>query len=117
MFFFENFFRLKKKIFDDYKINLSYNINFGSKKANNFFREKLKNDESWINGGFFVIKKQFLDTISNKKTYLEKKPFINAVRKGQMIAYKHNDFWQCMDTRRDVDYLNNLFKQKKLNWL
>ena len=81
------------------------------------FREKLKNDESWINGGFFIIKKKFLDTISDRKTYLEKKPFVDAARKGQMIAYKHNGFWQCMDTKRDVDNLNNLFKQKKLNWL
>ncbi len=80
----------------------------------NYFKEKSKLDEGWINGGFFVIEPEFLKTIKNDKTYLEREPFENLAKKKQMSAFKHHGFWQCMDTKRDKDILDKLLKKRKL---
>lgn len=76
------------------------------------FKEKSKLDEGWINGGFFVIEPKFLNYIKNDNTYLEKGPLEQASKNKQLSAYKHNGFWQCMDTKRDKDYLEEVFKNK-----
>ncbi len=90
---------------------------FGAIKLNGnkvkFFKEKSKLDEGWINGGFFVIEPKFLDFIKNDKTFLEKEPLEKAAKKKQLLAYKHDDFWQCMDTKRDKEYLEKVFKKIK----
>ncbi len=78
-----------------------------------FFKEKSKLDEGWINGGFFVIEPQFLDYIKNDKTFLEKEPLEKAAKKKQLLAFKHYDFWQCMDTKRDREYLEKVIKKIK----
>ena len=80
----------------------------------NYFKEKSKLDEGWINGGFFVIESEFLKTIKNDKTYLEREPFENLAKKRQLSAFKHHGFWQCMDTKRDKDILDKLLKKRKL---
>ena len=80
----------------------------------NYFKEKSKLDEGWINGGFFVIEPEFLKTIKNDKTYLEREPFENLAKKKQLSAFKHHGFWQCMDTKRDKDILDKLLKKRKL---
>ena len=80
----------------------------------NYFKEKSKLDEGWINGGFFVIEPEFLKTIKNDKTYLEREPFEDLAKKKQMSAFKHHGFWQCMDTKRDKDILDKLLKKRKL---
>jgi len=80
----------------------------------NYFKEKSKLDEGWINGGFFVIEPEFLKTIKNDKTYLEREPFENLAKKRQLSAFKHHGFWQCMDTKRDKDILDKLLKKRKL---
>ena len=80
----------------------------------NYFKEKSKLDEGWINGGFFVIEPEFLKTIKNNKTYLEREPFENLAKKRQLSAFKHHGFWQCMDTKRDKDILDKLLKKRKL---
>ena len=77
------------------------------------FKEKSKLDEGWINGGFFVIEPKFLSFISNDKTFLEKEPLEKAAKKKQLLAYKHYDFWQCMDTKRDKEYLEKVIKKIK----
>ena len=77
------------------------------------FKEKAKMDEGWINGGFFVIEPKFLDLIKNDQTFLEKEPLESAGKKGQLCAFKHNGFWQCMDTKRDKDKLEEILKNKK----
>lgn len=82
-----------------------------------YFREKNNVDEGWINGGFFVIEPGFIQSIKNDDTYLEREPFLKATKRKQMVAYQHRGFWQCMDTLRDKNYLNNLYKANKLNWL
>ena len=77
------------------------------------FKEKAKMDEGWINGGFFVIEPKFLDLIKNDQTFLEKEPLESAGKKDQLCAFKHNGFWQCMDTKRDKDKLEEILKNKK----
>ena len=78
----------------------------------NYFKEKSKMDEGWINGGFFVINSKFLNLIKNSQTYLEKEPLEKATKKKQLIAYRHKGFWQCMDTKRDKDKLDKILKNK-----
>ena len=84
-----------------------------SNKFVSYFKEKSKLDEGWINGGFFVIEPEFLNFIKNDKTFLEKEPLEKISKKKQLIAYKHHDFWQCMDTKRDKDYLEKIINKIK----
>ena len=78
-----------------------------------YFKEKSKIDEGWINGGFFVIEPDFINFIKNENTYLEREPLEIASSKKELYAYKHNDFWQCMDTKRDKDLLEKILKKFK----
>ena len=78
-----------------------------------YFKEKSKIDEGWINGGFFVIEPDFINFIKNENTYLEREPLEIASSKKELYAYKHNDFWQCMDTKRDKDFLEKILKKFK----
>ena len=78
-----------------------------------YFKEKSKLDEGWINGGFFVIEPEFFKFLKNDKTYLEKEPLEKITKKKQLVAYKHKGFWQCMDTKRDKDYLDQTIKKIK----
>ena len=71
-----------------------------------YFKEKSKVDEGWINGGFFVINPSFLKKIKNDKTFLEKEPLEEACKKRELVAFKHLDYWQCVDTKRDLEKLN-----------
>ena len=80
------------------------------------FREKSKIDEGWINGGFFIMNKKFINYIEKYSTYLEKSPLEKAAKKNQLYAFKHNGFWQCMDTKRDKDNLEDLLKTKKIKF-
>jgi len=75
-----------------------------------YFKEKSKVDEGWINGGFFVIEPKFLNYIKNDKTFLEKEPLEKVCKKKTLIAYKHDGFWQCVDTKRDLDKLKSIFR-------
>ena len=77
-----------------------------------YFKEKSKLDEGWINGGFFVIEPKFIDLIKNDKTFLEREPLEKAFLKKQLVAYKHKSFWQCVDTKRDLDLLRKIFPKK-----
>ena len=78
-----------------------------------YFKEKSKLDEGWINGGFFVMQPEFLDYIKNDQTFLEREPVELLTKKNQLVAYKHNDFWHCMDTKRDMDNLNIILKKER----
>jgi len=78
----------------------------------NYFKEKAKLDEGWINGGFFVMEPEFLNLIKNNGTYLEREPLEKLTKKRELAAFKHEGFWQCMDTKRDVDKLNAILKKK-----
>ena len=77
------------------------------------FREKNSLDQGWINGGFFVIEPEFINYIKNDQTFLEREPFNRATKKKQLVAFKHNGFWQCMDTVRDKEILEAKIKSKE----
>ena len=75
-----------------------------------YFKEKSKLDEGWINGGFFVMEPKFLKFIKNDKTYLEREPLERICKLNNLVAYKHNNFWQCVDTKRDLDKLKKILQ-------
>ena len=81
------------------------------------FREKSQLEESWINGGFFVIEPNFLEMIGSDNSVLEKEPLERAVKEKKICAYKHGDFWQCMDHKLDKDLLDEMVKNNKAPWL
>ena len=76
------------------------------------FKEKPQVNKGWINGGFFVAKYDFFKLIKGDSTILEKYPLEKVAKIGQLSAYKHTKFWQCMDTKRDRDKLKALLRNK-----
>ncbi len=85
-----------------------------SSKFVKYFKEKSSIDEGWINGGFFVMSPKVFNYIKSDNTFLERKPFEELSKNKQLLAYKHKGKWYCMDTKRDRDNLNKLFKLKKI---
>ena len=82
-------------------------------KSVKYFREKNALDAGWINGGFFVMEPKFLNFIKNDKTFLEQEPFKILTKKNELLAFKHEGFWPCMDTLRDKKILEDKVKEKK----
>ena len=78
------------------------------------FKEKKKSDEGWINGGFFVLSKKIFEYLDkNENCIFEREPMEKLSKDNQLMAYKHDGFWQCMDTKRDHEYLEDMLKEKK----
>lgn len=75
------------------------------------FQEKPQLHDGWVNGGYFVVEPEFFDFIDGDDTLLEREPMEKATEMGELMAYHHEGFWQCMDTKRDVDLLSSLWKQ------
>jgi glucose-1-phosphate cytidylyltransferase len=80
------------------------------------FAEKPKGDDSWINGGFFVMQPEVFDYLKEDDTNLEMDPLQAIARDNQFVAYKHPGFWQPMDTMRDKVLLDELWKSGKAPW-
>lgn len=80
------------------------------------FKEKPQTSNGWINGGFFIAKKKFLNLIKGQNDILEKSPLETACKKKQLLAYKHKGFWKCMDVKRDRDDLQKIYKECRYNW-
>lgn len=80
------------------------------------FKEKPQTVEGWINGGFFIFEPEIFDYLEGDETVLEGKPMENLVKDGQLMAFKHEGFWQCVDTMRDKQLLENLWESKKASW-
>ncbi len=80
------------------------------------FLEKPQTGEGWINGGFFVLEPQVFDYLNGDATVLEGSPLENLARDGQLMAYKHEGFWQCMDTVRDRQLLEGLWSSGRAPW-
>jgi glucose-1-phosphate cytidylyltransferase len=80
------------------------------------FIEKPQIGEGWINGGFFVLEPEVFDYIANDETIFERDPLERLAAEGQLVAYKHEDFWQCMDTLRDVRLLEKLWQAPSPPW-
>ena len=80
------------------------------------FSEKRKEDGGWINGGYMVIEPQVIDYIDGDQTVFEREPLERLAAEGQLQAYKHDGFWQCRDTLRDKNLLEELLEQNKAPW-
>ena len=80
------------------------------------FKEKPQVTNGWINGGYFVIEPEFFNLIDGDDTILEKGPLEKASEMGELVAYKHEGFWQCMDTKRDRDSLEEMWNSNKAPW-
>ena len=94
---------------------------FGSIISDDFgtiseFKEKPQIGEGWINGGFFVFDYKIFDYLFDDNTILEREPLEKLANEKQLIAYKHNGFWQCMDTVRDRDSLNAMWNSGDVPW-
>ena len=80
------------------------------------FEEKPQLHQGWINGGYFVVQPEFFDLIDGDDTMLEREPLEKVTQMGELMAYKHQGFWQCMDTKRDHEMLEKLWEDDKAPW-
>ena len=78
------------------------------------FKEKPEIKSSWINGGFFVLNYGIFNFIRNDSISFEKQPLERLAEKNNLMAYKHNGFWKCMDNLADKNYLEKLYKNNKI---
>ena len=80
------------------------------------FKQKPNIQEGWINGGFFVIEPEFLNYIEDDSSILEKDPLEKVAKSNELIAFLHEGFWHCIDTKRDKDNLEELIKSGTKKW-
>lgn len=92
-------------------------IDMDDKNAVNSFAEKKKEDGGWINGGFFVMEPAIFDYLEGDSTVLERAPLETLAKENKLQAYKHDGFWQCMDTLRDKNLLEKLLNEGKAPWV
>jgi len=81
------------------------------------FTEKPQAGKGWINGGFFVFNKEIFNYIEDDSIMLEREPLEKLSKMGELMAYKHDDFWQCMDTIREKEILEGLLNSNSAPWL
>lgn len=91
-------------------------LNINNKEQISSFDEKKKEDGGWINGGFMVLEPAIFNYLEDDSTVFEKAPLENLSKEGQLMAYKHYGFWQCMDTQRDKQLLESLWDSGKAPW-
>lgn len=80
------------------------------------FKEKPQTSEGWINGGYFILHRKVLDLIENDDTIFEAEPLKNLATSGELAVYQHEGFWQCMDTYRELELLNQLYLSGRAQW-
>ena len=80
------------------------------------FKEKPQMTQGWVNGGFFVMEPEIFDFLEDDNTVLEQSPLESIANAGELMAFFHKGFWQCMDTTRDHQYLESLWKEKAAPW-
>jgi glucose-1-phosphate cytidylyltransferase len=80
------------------------------------FAEKPQTSEGWINGGFFVLEAGVANYITDDHTLWEGEPMERLAAEGQLVAYRHDGFWQCMDTLRDVRLLESMWTEERAPW-
>ena len=80
------------------------------------FKEKPSTTQGWINGGFFVIEPDFLNYLDKDSCILEKEPLENAAKSNELVAFLHDGFWHCIDTKRDKDNLEDILKSNSKRW-
>jgi glucose-1-phosphate cytidylyltransferase len=81
------------------------------------FKEKPQLHEGWINGGYFVVEPDFFELIADDSTLLEREPLERATEAGELMAYRHEGFWHCMDTKRDHELLEQLWSKGNAPWV
>jgi len=86
----------------------------GNQVAN--FQEKPQLHGGWINGGYFLLEPSFFELIADDNVMLEREPLEMAVEKGELMAYRHDGFWHCMDTKRDHEVLETLWSKGNPPW-
>ena len=91
-------------------------LKFGPKDIVKNFQEKPDGDGSWINGGFFVLNPKVIDLIKDDKVSWENEPLKNLANNNQLYAFKHDSFWQPMDTLREKNVLNDLWDTGNAPW-
>lgn len=82
----------------------------------NAFREKSSVDSGYINAGFMVLDPKVLDYVKDDTIMFEREPMEQLAAEGQLMCYKHDGFWQCMDTMRDKERLEKLWAEKRAPW-
>jgi glucose-1-phosphate cytidylyltransferase len=80
------------------------------------FTEKPQIGEGWINGGFFVLEPGIVEYVDDDMSIWEREPLERLAEDGQLVAYRHDGFWQCMDTLRDKRYLESLWQSGDVPW-
>lgn len=80
------------------------------------FTEKSQVGEGWINGGFFILEPAVLEYIAGDETYWERDPLERLAAEGQLMAYRHEGFWHCMDTVRDLRLLESIWSSNNAPW-
>ena len=80
------------------------------------FKEKPQTNEGWINGGYLVLNRKVLDLIEGDHTVFEQQPLNSLAAMGELTVYKHDGFWQCMDTYRELELLNDLYQSGQARW-
>jgi glucose-1-phosphate cytidylyltransferase len=91
-------------------------LKFGTKDIVESFHEKPGGDGSWVNGGFFVLSPNVIDLIKDDQTLWEAEPLMDLAKNNQLYAFKHDGFWQPMDTLREKIKLNDLYATGKAPW-
>ena len=91
-------------------------LEIDEKKMVEGFREKSDSDGSMINVGFMVCEPEVFDYIENDRTVLEKAPLEKLIGDEQLMAYRHDGYWQCMDTLREKEKLEDLWERGKAPW-
>ncbi len=91
-------------------------LDIGADNAVKSFREKSISDSSPINAGYMVFEPEFFNYIEGDKTILEHEPLERLAREGQLMSYMYQGYWQCMDTKREMDILNELLEKNKAPW-
>jgi len=91
-------------------------IDIGEKNTIKSFVEKAKEDGGWINAGFMVLEPEIFDYIEGDNTIFEKEPLEMLAKNNTLMAFKHRGFWQCMDTQRDKNLLENLWENDSAPW-
>jgi len=93
-------------------------IEINSDNVVDSFQEKEPLHHDFINGGYFMFKREFLDRLPSEGNYsLESEPLTQLARDGEMAAFKHSGFWQCMDTLRDRENLEKIYESGKAPWV
>lgn len=91
-------------------------LDIGGDNAVKSFREKQKNDGALINAGYMVLQPEIFDYIDGDRTVFEREPLEKLVEQGELMSYKHRGFWQCMDTKREMDMLEKLLEKGVAPW-